>query len=123
MVLERSGTSKPKCLASPDLVLSSSQIYTISQDGALFRWGYSQRPETKGDVDVREDDDRALQWRVVQRHYFMQNNAKVMCAAYHTESNLLVAGFSNGLFGLYELPDFNMIHTLRCTSTMLIACN
>lgn len=50
----------------------------------------------------------------------MQNNAKAKCAAYHAESNLLVAGFSNGLFGLYELPDFNMIHTLRCISTMLI---
>ena len=52
----------------------------------------------------------------MERHYFMQKNAKVKCAAYHAESNLLVAGFSNGLFGLYELPDFNMIHTLRCTS-------
>ena len=50
----------------------------------------------------------------------MQNNAKAKCAAYYAESNLLVAGFSNGLFGLYELPDFNMIHTLRCISTMLI---
>ena len=41
------------------------------------------------------------------------------CAAYHAESNLLVTGFSNGLFGLYELPDYNMIHTLRYNSTML----
>lgn len=41
------------------------------------------------------------------------------CAAYHAESNLLVAGFSNGLFGLYELPDYNTIHTLRYKSTML----
>lgn len=52
-------------------------------------------------------------WRIAQRHYFMQSNAKILCAAYHAPSNLLVAGFSNGLFGLYELPDFNMIHTLR----------
>ncbi len=43
----------------------------------------------------------------------MHNNAKVKCAAFHPESNLLVAGFSNGIFGLYELPEFNMIHTLR----------
>ena len=50
----------------------------------------------------------------------MQKNAKVKCAAYHAESDLLVAGFSNGLFGLYELPDFNMIHTLRCTSNTLM---
>jgi len=86
-------------------------IYTVSQDGALFQWSYTQRPPINGVIDSMEDDT-PLQWRIVQRHYFMQNNAKVKCAAYHPESNLLVAGFSNGLFGLYELPDFNMIHTL-----------
>ena len=43
----------------------------------------------------------------------MQNNAKVNCAAFHGGSGLLVTGFSNGVFGLYELPDCNMIHTLR----------
>jgi periodic tryptophan protein 2 len=43
----------------------------------------------------------------------MQNDAKLNCAAFHAPSNLLVVGFSNGLFGLYELPDFNMIHMLR----------
>ena len=121
VVFKRSGTSKPKCLASLEYILRSSQIYTISQDGTLFRWSYSQRPDANGDVDTGQDDARPLQWRVVQRHYFMQNNAKVRCAAFHAESNLLVAGFSNGLFGLYELPDFNMIHTLRCSSTRLTA--
>ncbi len=87
------------------------QIYTVSQDGALFQWNYAQRPPVNGDIDSMEDDT-PLQWRIVQRHYFTQNNAKVKCAAYHPKSNLLVAGFSNGLFGLYELPEFNMIHTL-----------
>jgi periodic tryptophan protein 2 len=24
-----------------------------------------------------------------------------------------VVGFSNGLFGLYDLPEFNMVHLLR----------
>jgi periodic tryptophan protein 2 len=43
----------------------------------------------------------------------MQNDAKVNCAAFHAPSSLLVVGFSNGLFGLYDLPEFNMIHQLR----------
>ena len=68
-----------------------------------------------GDPDSPGDEEAPLQWRIVQRHYFMQNNAKAKCAAFHAESNILVAGFSNGLFGLYELPEFNMIHTLRYT--------
>lgn len=63
--------------------------------------------------DVMVDGDDMARWRIVQRHFFMQSNAKVKCATYHAPSNLFVVGFSNGLFGLYELPAFNMIHTLR----------
>lgn len=63
------------------------------------------------------DDDNITeadpQWRINERHYFKQSNARTKSAAYHIRSNLLVVGFSNGIFGLYELPGFNMIHTLR----------
>jgi hypothetical protein len=62
---------------------------------------------------TEQDIDEDSRWRIIQKHFFMQNNAKVNCASYHANSNVLVVGFSNGLFGLYELPDFNMIHTLR----------
>ncbi|KAI1391346.1 periodic tryptophan protein 2 [Hypoxylon trugodes] len=90
-------------------------IYTVSKDGAVFDWQYTRHPnaaprdEDEDDMDVDGDD---MRWRIVQRHYFMQNNAHVRCAAFHPESNLLVAGLSNGIFGLYEMPDFNTIHTL-----------
>lgn len=59
-------------------------------------------------MDVDED----FRWRIAERHYFMQSNAHLTCASFHASSNLLVVGFSNGTFGLYELPDFNQIHTL-----------
>jgi periodic tryptophan protein 2 len=88
-------------------------IYTVSKDGAVFDWQYTARPLREGEDEMRdEDDDSDMRWRIVNRHYFMQNNATVRCAAFHAESSLLVAGFSNGIFGLYEMPDFNMIHTL-----------
>jgi len=85
-------------------------IYTVSKDGAVFNWQYTTKPGQ--DDEMRDDDDSDMQWRIVERHYFMQNSATLRCADFHAESNLLVAGFSNGLFGLYEMPDFNMIHTL-----------
>ncbi|KAK0752155.1 WD40-repeat-containing domain protein [Schizothecium vesticola] len=85
-------------------------IYTVSKDGAVFDWQFVSRPQR--DDEMQEDEDEDLRWRIVNRHYFMQNNATLRCAAFHAESNLLVAGFSNGLFGLYEMPYFNMIHTL-----------
>ncbi len=82
----------------------------MSKDGALFHWNYCRKPGIDIDPDSVDDGER---WRIIQRHYFMQTKAKVKCAAFHAVSNLLVVGFSNGLFGLYELPEFTMIHTLR----------
>ncbi|GIC90070.1 snoRNA-binding rRNA-processing protein PWP2 [Aspergillus udagawae] len=87
-------------------------IYTISSDGALFRWEYV----TKKDPDTMEDIAEA-RWRIVKKDYFMQNDAKVNCATFHAPSNLLVVGFSNGLFGLYDLPDFNPIHQLSVSQS------
>ncbi|KAI9753229.1 MAG: hypothetical protein M1815_006294 [Lichina confinis] len=89
-------------------------IYTVSSDGALFRWGYVARPAANGAIAPRndEDEDSMMRWRIVARHYFMQTSAKVTCTAFHASSNLLVVGFSSGIFGLYELPEFNQIHTL-----------
>lgn len=99
-------------------------IYTVSKDGALFQWQYKKvvRPgeedededmEDEEDSEKEEDDPTKMRWQIVNRHYFNQNNAKLRCATFHPQSNLLVAGFTNGVFGLYELPEFNMIHTLR----------
>lgn len=89
-------------------------IYTVSKDGAVFEWSYMHHPNAPESESDNEEEDttKGLQWRISQKHYFMQQNAKVNCVEYHAESNLLVAGFSNGVFGLYEMPDFNMIHTL-----------
>lgn len=89
------------------------KIYTVSKDGAVFDWQYVKPINRLTEDDMQDDDDDSdMRWRIVQKHYFMQGSAKVRCAAFHPETNLLVAGFSNGLFGLYEMPDFNNIHKL-----------
>eukprot|EP00051_Salpingoeca_urceolata_P015317 m.198012 g.198012 ORF g.198012 m.198012 type:complete len:909 (+) comp18362_c0_seq2:64-2790(+) len=46
------------------------------------------------------------------KHYFLQDHAKVVCATLHVASSILVVGFTSGVFALYELPDFTNIHTL-----------
>ncbi|KAI9723019.1 MAG: hypothetical protein M1812_001468 [Candelaria pacifica] len=89
------------------------KIYTVSNDGALFHWSYVQKPHPAANGNNMEDEELpSMQWRIIERQYFMQNNAKVNCASFHAESNLLVVGFSTGIFGLYELPEFSTIHTL-----------
>ncbi|KAF2090747.1 WD40 repeat-like protein [Saccharata proteae CBS 121410] len=85
-------------------------IYTVSKDGALFEWRYLPHPNAvKADGEMDEDTER---WRIAEKHFFMQNNATVTCAAFHADSNLLVVGFSNGIFGIHELPEFSTIQNL-----------
>ncbi|KAL8921560.1 MAG: hypothetical protein Q9172_003959 [Xanthocarpia lactea] len=87
-------------------------IYTAGQDGALFQWHYTSLLEHSPNEDDTVREDVPMGWRITERHYLTQPGAKVSCIAYQATSKLLIAGFSSGLFGLYELPDFNMIHTL-----------
>ena len=91
-------------------------IYTISKDGALFDWRFVGKPlqETGNGVIEDETDQR---WRVTARHYFLQNNADLTCATFHPSSNLLVSGFSNGVFTLHDLPSFSLIHTLSISQS------
>lgn len=88
-------------------------IYTISKDGALFRWQYASPPDVDPEM-VSEDEQR---WRITDRHYFFQDQANLTTAAFHARSNLLVTGFSNGLFMLHELPDFSEIHKLSIAAS------
>ncbi|KAH9822082.1 Periodic tryptophan protein 2 [Teratosphaeria destructans] len=88
-------------------------IWTVSKDGALFRWQYLPPPDADPE-NIREEDER---WRISDRHYFFQDQANLTTAAFHAPSNLLVTGFSNGLFMLHELPDFSEIHKLSISAS------
>ncbi|KAK5126215.1 hypothetical protein LTR08_004776 [Meristemomyces frigidus] len=88
-------------------------IYTISKDGALFRWQYLPSPDA--DPESMSDDDE--RWRISDRHYFFQEQAHLTTAAFHAPSNILVTGFSNGLFMLHELPDFSEVHKLSISAS------
>lgn len=88
-------------------------IWTISKDGALFRWQYLPPPDSDPDtVDPEEE-----RWRISDRHYFFQQDANLTTAAFHAPSNLLVTGFSNGLFMIHDLPDFSEIHKLSISAS------
>ncbi|KAL2846019.1 WD40-repeat-containing domain protein [Aspergillus pseudodeflectus] len=87
-------------------------IYTVSRDCTLLKWEYV----SKKDPDTMEDVDEP-RWRIVKKEFFQQPHATVKCAAFHAPSNLLVVGFSNGLFGLYDLPEFNTIHLLSVSQS------
>jgi len=94
---------------------NQESIYTVSEDGALFRWEFvSGAPDGAGDETVDPADEK---WRIVQREYFMQANAKLKCACFHAPTGVLTVCFDNGLFSLYEIPSFSNIHTLSMASS------
>ncbi|KAK9810682.1 hypothetical protein WJX73_010596 [Symbiochloris irregularis] len=78
-------------------------LITVSRDGALFYW--EMLPEQSRTYAGGE-------WRLGERHFFNQRGASLTSAALHQGTCLLVTGFSNGLFQLHQLPDFNNLHTL-----------
>lgn len=51
-------------------------------------------------------------WELLKKDFFMQAPAKLTACDYHRGLDLVVVGFSNGVFGLYQMPDFICIHLL-----------
>ena len=53
------------------------------------------------------------------RHNFKESRgegaprSRVTSCAYHKSTNILVTAFEDGAFLLHEMPDFNLIHSLR----------
>jgi periodic tryptophan protein 2 len=85
--------------------LASLLLYSIAKDGFLYCWAYDEGTHT---------------WTCRERQAFQKaRRATVASASYHSSSSsssnntsLLVVGFSDGVFGLYELPTCQVIHTL-----------
>jgi periodic tryptophan protein 2 len=59
-----------------------------------------------------------LSYKRASRHYLRDlmkeaRGVTLVSAAYHKGTHILVTGFSNGAFFLHEMPDMNLIHSLR----------
>lgn len=102
---------------------TQEHIYTLSKDGALFRWEYVSskdlESETESDDENMSEGEKlegenleTSNWMIASKHYFHMENAQVTCADFHAGSNIVVVGFTTGEFRLYELPEFNMIQLL-----------
>ncbi|EAL19888.1 hypothetical protein CNBG0310 [Cryptococcus deneoformans B-3501A] len=108
-------------------------IYTVSRDGAVFVWK-AKKGVSEADSDVEMDildapttstsaANLALEhavaytrWGVHARHFFNQPGTKVICATFHPKTSLLIVGFSSGVFGLWEMPEFTPVHTLSISN-------
>ncbi|GBE83819.1 Periodic tryptophan protein 2 homolog [Sparassis crispa] len=128
---------RPKTFAGHrDIVLGAyfstdaKAIYTVSRDGAVFTWKAKPLQEN---FDSGEEEPVAstssgsfneiakTRWGVQTRHYFRLPNTRVVCSTFHRGANLLVVGFSSGVFGLWELPSFSNLHTLSISQEKISA--
>jgi periodic tryptophan protein 2 len=104
---------------------AADKIITVCKDGAVFEWQWvsSSQPlaiaESGGreggephEVAVSAPSVGEGRWSIEGKHYIHQDNARIQCASFHKKGSLLVVGFSTGIFGLYETPGINLIHTL-----------
>lgn len=67
-------------------------------------------------TDVRLVSDWTLPVVLVSiRHFFNKEGDfnNLTAAAFHKPTHILVTGFASGIFHLHELPEFNLIHSLR----------
>ncbi|KAK7311851.1 hypothetical protein RJT34_10268 [Clitoria ternatea] len=88
---------------------------TPVRDGEEENLKKRKKFDTKGDDDGDNDDEGYLsrgKWVLLRKDGFMQGLAKVTACDYHRGLDMVVVGFSNGVFGLYQMPDFVCIHLL-----------
>jgi periodic tryptophan protein 2 len=75
------------------------------------------KPEEEPELEV-EQGVVLLNYRRAARHFLRDlikgaKDVTLTAAAYHKDTHVLVTGFSNGAFFLHEMPDVNLIHSLR----------
>ena len=109
----------------------ASTIYTVSKDGALFEW--KMHSNDKKEEQSNEKKSKKLKnnqllaakprvfWRITAKHFFQQNNSKVITCSFHPKTKILTVGFSTGIFSIYELPDFTNIHSLSISQKKIDA--
>ncbi|KAF6744166.1 WD40-repeat-containing domain protein [Ephemerocybe angulata] len=111
---------RPKTFAAY-FAADGNTIYTVSKDGSVFTWKAKddEASDSENDAPIPSTSQNDLyhriantRWGVHKRNYFNQANTKVVCTTFHAAANLLVVGFSTGIFGLWEMPSFSNIHTL-----------
>ncbi|KAJ1947304.1 U3 snoRNP protein [Kickxella alabastrina] len=91
-------------------------IYTVSSDGAVcvrrFRV-HGIADDLKFGEFPRDVEGKLLptKWFTEQRHY-TKMDSRIQSAAFNPATSLLVLGMTSGVFGIWEMPDFNQIHSL-----------
>jgi periodic tryptophan protein 2 len=102
---EDNDTSPPPSPGTPE--------QQVEQNEAMELDGGSRKRKNSGELEKSDTTPLHLaKWKLEEKHFFMQSPAKLTACDYHRELDMVVVGFSNGVFGLYQMPDFVCLHLL-----------
>lgn len=80
------------------------------------------------DFDGKEDTEgeekiylHKQKWVLLRKDDFKQPPARLTACDYHRGLDMVVVGLSNGVFGLYQMPDFICIHLLSISREKITA--
>lgn len=124
----------------------SISVYTVSSDGQFLHWRWQPRDEDEepaGKPVNKKSITKVLASRsqtslslfgipgrfsLSTKHFFNANTggSTVTCATLHSSPqsvnnsiDLLIVAFSTGVFSLYEVPSFTLIHSLSVSASPL----
>jgi periodic tryptophan protein 2 len=105
-----------KALEKTETEKKNSEKTLLDNDQNLEK---NQVRTTRSKDKIDNKDVKKLMYKRLGKHYLADEVHKsdrlavLTAAAYHQDTRILVLGFSNGAFFLYEMPEVNMIHSLR----------
>lgn len=141
-----SGESRDDLLGNSTRKSGQDQIlYTISRDGAVFVWKWQEFEAVANDNEEgieavtkmfnekalkkprvmrrKEGDEGGVQgqWLLMKKEFIQIDHCKIDSVALNRQNNLLVVGFSSGIFGLYDMPSCTQVHTLSISQRRITA--
>lgn len=102
---------------------SSLNIYSLSKNGQLFVWKANHQDLKHLTEDT---ENNSLRYKLDKKKFIFEDLkernsvTKITAFSYQNKSKLLVVGFNDGTFILYELPDVMLIHSLQLSTKGLI---
>ena len=124
--------------------MDADEIYTVAVDGGVFVWEFQvderkllkDDKKEKDELDDNEDEEdekglmykkhkkkqkliktvKGSKWVLRNREFLWDPHTRVSSVNFQAESSLLVVGFDNGVFGLYEMPECTNIHRLSVSN-------
>ena len=131
-------TSDP--ILSLDEIEPCTVVYTISKDGALIIWRWVWLNESKEYNSKSEVSDNSNgvdgmnkienkkypltinngEWRRHARYFLQKENTRISSVAMHSDqADLIIVGFDNGVFSVFEMPSATHIQSLSVSKYAL----